>query len=507
MILTGSLRPPAGDAPPNGPPAVAHPVGQTAGVVPDPVLADAVTVFCDALGPRVRDLAASVHGVDGERVEADVQVEAYNLAAAFIDSDGLHTDAELWSFISTFGPRFGGSLAKATPTDVRTARLVTDRKTFLDLPSEMFEVLLAADQRDGTGLASLYYDRALAIGFAIASIDQMATPIELACIERFRGRLLDRIAETKGVDRLQAAHDAAAPPPEAGTTAQAAELPPARPVDEVLAELDTLIGLDAVKAEVKLVADLTRVELLRAERGLPVLDHSRHLVFSGNPGTGKTTVARLLSEVYRSLGVVEKGHLVEVDRSGLVAGFVGQTAPKVVAAFDEADEGLLLIDEAYSLVRGSESDFGREAIDTIVKLVEDRRDRIVVVMAGYPDEMEQLVSANPGLRSRFPKTIHFPDYDTDDLVAIFTMRCDTGGYLPDDGALDAVRAHLEAVPRTKGFGNGRVSRNLFEAAVAQQASRVVRIDDPTDLELTTLVAADIPTFSPEDNDQAAIAER
>ncbi len=479
--------------------------GRLLAMVPDPALDEAVTAFCDALGPRVRDLAASVSGVDGDRVEADVPVEAYNLAAAFIDCDGLHTDAELWSFIATFGPRFGGSLAKATPTDVRTARLVADRSSFLDRPSEMFDVLLAADQRDGTDLASLYYDRALAIGFTIASIDQLASPMELACIERFRGRLLDKIAETKNIGRQEAAHHAAAPAAAAAGEAAAddeSELPPARPVDEVLAELDTLIGLDAVKAEVKLVADLTRVEILRAERGLPVLEHSRHLVFSGNPGTGKTTVARLLSEIYRSLGVVKKGHLVEIDRSGLVAGFVGQTAPKVVAAFDEADEGLLLIDEAYALVRGSESDFGREAIDTIVKLVEDRRDRIVVVMAGYPDEMEQLVSANPGLRSRFPKTIHFPDYDTSELVAIFRMRCDKGGYLPDDGAAEAVRAHLEAVPRTKGFGNGRVSRNLFEAAVAQQASRVVQIDDPTDLELTTLVAGDIPTYVPEDEDEA-----
>jgi SpoVK/Ycf46/Vps4 family AAA+-type ATPase len=321
----------------------------------------------------------------------------------------------------------------------------------------------------------------------------MASPVELATIEAFRGRILDRIAEAKHVDRRQAAHEAGAAPVAAKDADEAAEdLPPARPVDEVLAELDSLIGLDAVKAEVKLVADLTRVQLLRQERGLPVLDQSRHLVFSGNPGTGKTTVARLLAEIYRSVGVVERGHLVEVARSGLVAGFVGQTAPKVVAAFDEADEGVLLIDEAYSLVRGSESDFGREAIDTIVKLVEDRRDRIVVIMAGYPDEMEQLVSANPGLRSRFPKTIHFPDYDTDELVAIFRMHCDRGGYTPAEDAVAVVRERLAAMPRSKGFGNGRVSRNLFEAAVARHASRVVGIDSPTDAQLTELSAADIP---------------
>ncbi len=477
---------------------------------PDPALADSVDAFCDALGPRVRELAASVSGIDGEQVATDVQVEAYNLAAAFIDADGLHTDDELRAFIATFGPRFGGSLERATPADVRSARLVTGRKTFLDEASALLEVLLTVDGRDGTDLASVYYDRALAIGFAIASIDRLPSPVELAAIETFRGLVLDRISATKGVDRQRAAHDAGAPPAAAATDGEADdtedEQAPARPVDEVLAELDSLIGLDDVKAEVKLVADLTRVQLLREQRGLPVLDQSRHLVFSGNPGTGKTTVARLLAEIYRSLGVVARGHLVEVDRSGLVAGYIGQTAPKVVAVFDEADEGVLLIDEAYALARGSESDFGREAIDTIVKLVEDRRDRIIVIMAGYPDEMDQLVRANPGLRSRFPKSIHFPDYTTDEIIAIFGMRCDKGGYRPTEEAVAAVRAHVDAVPRDKGFGNGRLARNIFEAAVARQASRIVAVDEPSDVVLTTLEADDIPPFVPDPRDPASTGE-
>ena len=459
----------------------------------DPVLDEAVGAFCEALGPRVQELAASVRGVDGDAVAVDIQVEAYNLAAAFIDADGLHTDPELMALLAAFGPRFGGSLARSTPADVRATRLLADRAGFLDEPSALQDVLLAADRRDGTDLASLYYDRALAIAFAVASLDQHTAPVELAAIERFRGRLLDRIAEAKQVPRREAAHMAATVAT-AGAVAEQEEpeLPPARPVDEVLAELDELIGLAAVKAEVKKVADLTRVQLLRAERGLPVLPQSRHLVFSGNPGTGKTTVARLLAEIYRSLGVVARGHLVEVDRAGLVAGYVGQTAPKVTAVFDEADGGVLLIDEAYALVRGSESDFGREAIDTIVKLVEDRRDRIVVIMAGYPDEMAELVAANPGLRSRFPKTIHFADYDTDELLAIFEMTCGKGGYRLTDEARDAVRAHLGAIPRTKGFGNGRAARNLFEDAVARQASRIVQVEGPTDDQLVTLEAADIP---------------
>jgi SpoVK/Ycf46/Vps4 family AAA+-type ATPase len=247
-----------------------------------------------------------------------------------------------------------------------------------------------------------------------------------------------------------------------------------------------------VKAEVKLVANLTQVQRLRTERGLPVLESSRHLVFTGNPGTGKTTVARLLAEIYRSLGVVARGHLVETDRAGLVAGYVGQTAIKVTEVFDRADEGVLLIDEAYALARGGERDFGREAIDTIVKLIEDRRDRIVVIVAGYPAEMAAFVDTNPGLRSRFPKTIHFTDYTDDELVTIFVRLGERSRYHADADAVDGVRAFLRAKGRDKGFGNARLVRNLFEAAVANHASRVVGLPDPTDDDLTTLLAADVP---------------
>ena len=223
-----------------------------------------------------------------------------------------------------------------------------------------------------------------------------------------------------------------------------------------------------------------------------MVEQSRHLVFAGNPGTGKTTVARLLAQIYRTLGVVEKGHLVETDRSDLVAGFVGQTATKVVAVFDRADQGVLLVDEAYALVRGGGNDFGREAIDTVVKLVEDRRDRLVVIMAGYPEEMDELVAANPGLRSRFPKTIVFDDYSTDDLLAIFASMGEKNGYACDDEATEKLRAWFDAQPRDHGFGNGRAARNLFEAAVARHASRVVDVEEPSDEALSTLVAADIP---------------
>jgi len=175
----------------------------------------------------------------------------------------------------------------------------------------------------------------------------------------------------------------------------------------------------------------------------------------------------------------------------LVAGYVGQTAARVTAVFDSADQGVLIIDEAYSLVRGGERDFGQEAIDAVVKLVEDRRDRIVCIMAGYPDEMAELINANPGMASRFPETIVFPDYTTDELVAIFAQVATKAGYTLADETSQAVRAWLDARPRGKGFGNGREARNLFEASMARHATRVVTIDEPSNEDLTVLQAADI----------------
>nr|MBA2496588.1 AAA family ATPase [Acidimicrobiia bacterium] len=264
-------------------------------------------------------------------------------------------------------------------------------------------------------------------------------------------------------------------------------------IEDLLAELHALIGLEGVKREVQLLVDLAHVERLRRELDLPVVDQSRHLVFTGNPGTGKTTVARVLSQLYRTLGVVDRGHLVETDRSQLVAGFVGQTAIKVRDVFDKADGGTLLIDEAYALVRGGGNDFGREAIDTIVKLVEDRRDVLVVIVAGYPEEMAVFVEANPGLRSRFPKSIHFPDYTTDELLAIFTSMGEKHRYELSDAARAATVAWFDAVPRERGFGNGRLARNLFETAVSRQASRLAKATAPvTEVVLITLEPADLP---------------
>jgi len=466
-------------------------------------LTSVVSSFVDDVAAALAEATDGLDGVDTSGFRHDVTDEAFNLAAAMVDADGRHTDDELNALIDAFGPRMADtSLLMATPADLRGSSLVEGRRAWLEQDSALFEVLLAADARHGSALADTYYDRTMEVAHVVASLDVVTSRAELEAIASLRTRLLAGMRERRddGRSLTPTVGPGSQEPAAAATTgadgvADAALDPPARPMEELLAELDDLVGLDAVKDRVHLVADFLRVQQLREERGLPSVDMSNHIVFTGNPGTGKTTVARLLAQIFRSLGVVERGHLVEVDRSSLVAGFVGQTAPKVTAAFDAAEEGMLFIDEAYTLVRGGPNDFGREAIDQIVKLIEDRRDRVILVAAGYPVEMDEFLSANPGLRSRLPTVIEFPDYSTDELLRIVALMGDGDSYHLDDGARAAVRTLLDSVPRTKGFGNARLARNIYQAAVNRHAARVVHLDAPDDETLSTLLAEDIPTSS------------
>ena len=458
----------------------------------DATLTEPVDRFIDELTPHVVDIGRTVAGIDAQKLAGDVTVEVNNLVAAFIDADGRHTDDELWAYLTTFAPRSDTLLQYATPAHVRDARLCAGKARWLDVPSLLFDVLIRADRQRGTTYSWTYYERAMEIAHTVCSLDAHPSHTELTALERYRSLLL-RTMELAGVGRPGAPRPAAATatPGAAPAAPTEEELGPPRPLEELMAELDALVGLAPVKAEIKLVADLIQVQNLRRQRNLPVAETSRHLVFTGNPGTGKTTVARLLAQIYRTLEVVDKGHLVETDRSGLVAGYVGQTAIQVRKVFESALGGILLVDEAYALARGDQRDFGQEAIDTLVKLVEDHRDEIVVVAAGYPDEMQKFVDSNPGLRSRFPRTIHFPDYTTDELVAIFCGMAEANSYTLTAKAKRVLRDHLDAIPRDKGFGNGRLARNLFEEAIARQASRIVAMKDPSNEEIVKLVPADI----------------
>jgi hypothetical protein len=460
----------------------------------DTPLSRPVERFIADLSPVLSGLAAG-RLASPEKIANDIALEAFNVAAAFIDADGLHTDEELDAFINVFAGRFDTVARAGSAPALRTAGLLAGKRTFLDSPSPLFDLLVHADVRNGTVHSWRYYLDAIEIGQAVCALDAYPSHAELSALERFRSMLV-RTMDKAGVTRPGSVRSEArtgAPGTAPSDPVEPEEpLEPPRPLEELLAELDGLVGLAAVKAEVKLVANLLRVAKLRAERKLPVIEHSRHLVFTGNPGTGKTTVARLLAQIYRTLGVVEKGHLVETDRSGLVAGYVGQTAIKVKQVFESALQGILLIDEAHALARGQEHDFGHEAIDMIVKLMEDHREKVVLIVAGYPDEMAVFLDANPGLRSRFPKTIFFDDYTNEELLRIFEGMCKKAHYNPTDGAKDRVLAFVATQARDRGFGNARLVRNLFEAAVAKQATRVVDLPDLSDEQLVTLEAEDIP---------------
>ena len=272
---------------------------------------------------------------------------------------------------------------------------------------------------------------------------------------------------------------------------QAKEEPPEK-IEDLKKELNEYIGLDTVKKEVESLINLVMVQKMRKENGLPVNDLSLHMVFSGNPGTGKTMVARLMARIYKSLGILSKGHLVEVDRSGLVAGYVGQTAIKTGEAIQKAMGGVLFIDEAYALTNRGGSDYGQEAVDTLLKAMEDHREDLIVIVAGYTELMEEFVHSNPGLESRFNRFLNFPDYTVQEMMDIFDMRCRKSGYELAEDARGLLRSLLALLSLdVKGFGNARGVRNLFERTVAAQANRLAALPDVTREMLMTLTADDL----------------
>ena len=259
-------------------------------------------------------------------------------------------------------------------------------------------------------------------------------------------------------------------------------------------ELDNLIGLDEVKKEVRSLANFVKLQKQRKDQGLKSPKMSYHLVFTGSPGTGKTTVARIVARIYKDLGILKKGHTVETDRSGLVGQYIGQTAPKTNQIVDSAMNGVLFIDEAYALVpEHSTQDYGQEAISTLLKRMEDNRDSLVVIIAGYSNEMQRFIDSNPGLQSRFTRYINFPDYTADELVRIFYMYMKKNEYTLSKEADAMLREKLEyaVAPKDRNFGNARYVRNIFEKTIEQQANRLAKQTGLSKEQLTELTSEDL----------------
>ena len=372
----------------------------------------------------------------------------------------------------------------------------------LDRTPVVVPYLETYDSRHGTNFA----DRARRALFQFANLviksDGTVTPTEAAALEEFGQTIYPGggRAHARGEGPPQ---DLTGRGDEGGARGETArpeaadaeeELPPPRPLEELLAELDALVGLERVKADVRQLINFLKVQKLREEQGLKSLPASRHLVFYGNPGTGKTTVARLVAQIYRTLGVLRRGHLVETDRAGLVAGYVGQTAMKVRDVATKALGGVLFIDEAYALSSGGANDFGQEAVETLLKMMEDHRDDLVVIVAGYTGRMRDFLDSNPGLRSRFNRHVHFDDYGVEQLVQIFKTFCRKADFklTPEaERELTSIFGVLSAA-RDETFGNARAARNLFEATLSKQANRLVSLPRVDREILSTIEPADIP---------------
>jgi len=415
------------------------------------------------------------------------------LMGVLIGADGTASDEEI-AFVMEMARPF----QPQEPTASETAGVVRKAARGLDLAAapDWFRAIVQMDRATNSRQSSDVLWCLRELGLGVIAADKASDPREVEILTQHLDTLR-ATAEQQGV-RVQwaepsggVASDAAREA--AGTRGEAAP-PDAASLDELLNRLRALIGLARVKSEVETLTNIIRVRQMRRDQKLPLSPLSLHMVFAGNPGTGKTTVARILAEIFHALNVLARGQLVEVDRAALVAGYVGQTAGKVTEVVERSLGGVLFIDEAYALTTGrGQTDFGYEAVDTLVKLMEDHREELVVIVAGYPAPMRKFVGSNPGLESRFNRFVDFPDYEAAELRAIFDKLCGEGEYtLGEEASKLADRLFKEMHDtRDRNFANGRAVRNLFERALAQQANRVAGLESPSRDALCTLEADDL----------------
>jgi len=441
-----------------------------------------------------------------------------------ISADGVLHEAELKFFSYVVRHQFTAQEFERRLSLYQRGKSLEE---WADWVPEYLDTLMAFDKWRETGVTEQLLEALETLSQMFCKIDGAVHPAETALAKRHLSRLREHVQANRHRVKLERKNSASLPsfrktperpqppltpspptspppkraipppiqPPAAQVPAYGPQATPVseRQLDQILAEVQQLIGLEPVKAEISNLVNMIRVSALRRKKGLPVPPLSLHLIFTGNPGTGKTTIARKLAEMYRVLGVLSQGHLIEVDRSGLVAGYMGQTAIKTREVIDSALGGILFVDEAYALATGQQQDYGQEAIDTLLKAMEDHRDDLIVIVAGYPNEMKRFIGSNPGLQSRFKRTIHFPDYAADELFAIFEHLIQQAHLELEPAAQEFVQRAFGRLYQQRGqhFGNGRTVRNIFEQTLVFQANRVMEIPDPQRADLILLDVRDV----------------